>query len=346
MEAEVPKVYAWSDIAGDFRQGLIVGNGASILIHADFAYSSLLQAARDRSIITPKVDQLFRSFKTSDFEYVLRGVWTANQVNRALGVRDYFTKRVYNGTRRSLIRVVQAIHPQQAAVREQLRRGAQFLAHHSIVVSLNYDLLLYWAMLLGNEQQHETKFKDCFVDDGRFRYEWQGLVEPIPPYKKSVLVFYAHGSLALATGIDGEEIKVARSEGGPDLLPTITSRWISGELRPLFVSEGSSAQKRASILRSRYLGRVLESVLPNLGKNVTVFGSSIQENDRHIFSAILGGGTQRLAVSLHGPQIAEVEATTRRLLVRLDEAAKEAHRATNDIEVVFFDAGSAGAWVN
>jgi hypothetical protein len=61
-------IHCWEDIAGDFERGTaLIGNGASIAVNTNFGYGALLQEARRRGLLTAEVEELFRSFGTSDF---------------------------------------------------------------------------------------------------------------------------------------------------------------------------------------------------------------------------------------------------------------------------------------
>ncbi len=337
----MPTLHNWQDIADEFDEALLIGNGASIAVHAGFAYASLLEESRRLGLITPSVDGVFQEFATSDFEYILNVVWHANQVNRALSVREYITKRVYNATRNTLIGVVRAIHPVQNTVLPTLQRAAPFLRHFSIIVSLNYDLLLYWAILLANADRPSITFKDCFID-GRFDYDWERYQEPIGHQTKSIPVFYAHGNLTLATNQVGEELKVISGASGQYLLSRIVQMWRSRELAPLFISEGTSEQKLAAIRRSRYLGRVFDSVLPLVGESLVIYGSSLQRNDEHILSALIKGGVQRIAVSVHRPRHANLQQAFAAARGSIDRVASSLGKSTR---VKFFDAQSQGAWI-
>ncbi len=94
----------------------------------------------------------------------------------------------------------------------------------------------------------------------------------------ATLVFYPHGSLAVARDYLGDETKLAVDAGAAgDLLDTITLRWSSGNYVPVFVSEGTSKQKIAAIRRSHYLTNVYEEVLPSLGESLVMYGWSFDE---------------------------------------------------------------------
>lgn len=59
---------------------LILGNGSSIFYSSKFAYSSLY----DEAAFTDEEKQLFDKFDTNNFEYILRKLFQAGEVNQVL----------------------------------------------------------------------------------------------------------------------------------------------------------------------------------------------------------------------------------------------------------------------
>jgi hypothetical protein len=215
---------------------------------------------------------------------------------------------------------------------------ATFLKQFQTVVSLNYDFLVYWAMLAANERWGCTWFKDCFLK-GTFEEDWERLRAPYGAADGATLVFYPHGNLVLATDLYGNEIKLANNDY-ESLLDSIVRNWESGTYTPLFVSEGTCRQKLQAIYRSRYLLNVYTSVLGDLGSNVVVFGWSMSDQDVHILDAICSNTALKvLAVSvrMHG----DIES-------RCNQIEKKIRAASGDMkrEVVFFDPESEGCWVS
>ena len=66
----------------------------------------------------------------------------------------------------ALIEAVHSVHPVHADVATDLQRTSAFASVFPTGVSLNYDLTLYWAMLLLNAA-HGSWFKDAFHDGGK-----------------------------------------------------------------------------------------------------------------------------------------------------------------------------------
>jgi len=347
----------WSEIKAHFRSSLLVGNGASIALHESFNYKSLLAKARANHLITGRVKTAFDHFDTTDFEYVLNMLWHAHHLNNALGVNENKTTIAYLNVRRALIRAVKLVHPEHSEVLPKLDLFADFLRHFDTVLSLNYDLLLYWARMHGQEQDESVTFKDCFLPTG-FDPNWRRLRKPIPPAKRSTLVFYPHGNLALVADLQGNERKVFVSTAA-NLLQQIQQSWesedyapvfvsegrpqqalgvraIAGEYAaPVFVSEGRPQQKLSAIYRSNYLATVYNEALPDAGVSLAVFGWRFGDADDHILHAPSRGRLERIAVSMHTAN-PEWRTTRDRVRAKIRKAFPPKARP----EVVFYESVS------
>ena len=185
-------VYQWLEIASDFTDGLVLGNGASIAFDRRFNYASLLQKGKDEDLINQDVRLVFKHLKTVDFELVLRMLWHASKINEALSLEDPRTPAAYANVREALIKVVRSIHVEYGQVVDRLSLVANFMRQFETVASLNYDVLVYWAILCGNKRSGTHMFKDCFVDDGHFRQSWKELRDPMPPKTDTTIVGYPH----------------------------------------------------------------------------------------------------------------------------------------------------------
>lgn len=304
---------------------------------ARFSYSSLLARARELGTITDDIQRVFDHLDTQDFELVLRMLWHAHNVNQALGIKDRRTARAYSDVRRALIEAVRSIHAPYADVEDRLRAGIPFLSRFTTVVSLNYDLLVYWAILQANAET-PYRFKDCFIG-GEFHHDWERLRANYGPADATTLVFYPHGNMAIAADIAGVECKI-HADAFSTLLETIIDRWGGEDLAPVFVSEGTSDQKLSSIQRSPYLSTVYEEVLPHLGESVVVYGWSMSDADDHLVKAICSGATRRFAVSVL-PGTSGLAEKCARIEGKLTDRL-----GPGNFELLFFDATSRGAWVS
>lgn len=263
-------VRSWETIAENYGCTILLGNGASISVNPSFSYGSLLQHAVERNLLPDDAQRLFDFFQTTDFELILRIVWQASNVNRSLQIQDERTRAAYVALRDCLIQTVRDIHPEHGVVSAHLPSIYQFLKRFRTVISLNYDLVVYWAMTYGLDVDDQHAFKDCFVGGGAFDDDWQRFRQPIRGDRSTSLVFYAHGSLVLCRDLVEQERKIHNLQNG--LLEAVLQRWQNGEVVPLFVSEGTWQQKVASIQNSYYLSTVYREVLPDGHPNSPAYG--------------------------------------------------------------------------
>lgn len=325
----------WEDIAADFNECLLLGNGGSIAVDDKFFYGSLYAHASGKGLITENVGKLFEYFG-NDFEYVLRMLMYATEINQALEIEDKTTESAYAETRLALINTVQDIHPDYKEVLTKLPKIAKFIGVFDTVMSLSYDLLIYWARL----SKHGTgvTFKDCFIS-GEFDSEWERFREPIYGEKKVTLVFYPHGNLVLSTGVDRMEKKISIEDDGSNLLEKIIETWESRKHVPLFVSEGTKERKTQSILGSQYLRTVYEEVLPDIEESLVIYGCALADSDDHILEKIAESAVKRIAVSVWKGEDNFLEKCT------LTEM-KIKRILGKGVDVVFFDSKSKNCWVN
>lgn len=77
-------IHNWAALEDSFRDGLILGNGASIAFDPRFAYPSLRERAQALGFITADVQRVFEHLHTDDFDFVLKMLWHASKINQAL----------------------------------------------------------------------------------------------------------------------------------------------------------------------------------------------------------------------------------------------------------------------
>ncbi|MBN9142458.1 MULTISPECIES: DUF4917 family protein [unclassified Novosphingobium] len=310
---------------------IILGNGSSISVSQSFSYGSLLENSHQRGLLSTDVLAIFNFFETYDFELVLRLVWQAANVNKALLIRDERTYQAYLNVRDSLIRAVREVHPEYAYVADKLPNIYRFLKEFDTVISLNYDLLVYWTITYGLSIQDGHQFKDCFTF-GRFGEDWWRFREAYTE-QTNTLVFYPHGNLALCRNAVEQESKIHKI--GEKFLETILQEWEGGQCVPLFVSEGTAQQKIASIQNSYYLSTVYREVLTSQRFTLTLYGWGIGQHDRHLLRRMRGSGIQRVAVSVfRGNQC------------YCNYAFGVIQEDLGPVQVDFFDSESPGCWIH
>lgn len=332
------ELHNWSDIQDRFRHNILLGNGTSIAIDERLSYRSLYERVCENEGLNPEITGMFDYFGTTNFEFVMRILLEASQVNEVLNIADDKTREYYDEIREALIDTVRDIHPTYGTVEHLLRRIATFLKRFDTVLSLNYDLLVYWSMLVGNDILEHQRFKDCFVE-GYFQKDFSWLRTPLRSGEHTTLVFYPHGSLFLATDIHGNEEKVSHSDD-EFLLETILTLWEEKEYYlPLFVSEGRSIDKFRAITSSNYLNTVYDSLLIEMKGSLVIYGWSASEQDEHILDALDHQGITDIAVSVHTAS-PRCESYCKRIEEWLART-----RNLRDVNLYFFDSRCEGCWI-
>lgn len=104
---QIDRLLKWADLAdGSGWDTLVVGNGLSINIWNDFAYSRLFE----RASLKPAAHQLFSDFKTQNFEIVLEALWHAERTLTALGRRTTAITALYEHVQSALFQAVLRVH--------------------------------------------------------------------------------------------------------------------------------------------------------------------------------------------------------------------------------------------
>jgi hypothetical protein len=277
----------WDQLNNQDWLTLLIGNGASINIWRDFSYSQLLQQAK----LDAAALQLFADLGTVNFETVLEGLWHADRVLNALGRKRGDVTRLYEHVRTQLVAAVRGVHvPWDQVPDSTLTQTATELDGHDLAFTLNYDLLTYWALM---ENTASTVIGDYFWA----RHNIFDLADSSRSSGRTGLL-YLHGGVHLwrdsATGICGKWT----NQGGGNLLSRLTYNFLhSPNRQPLFVSEGSSAQKLRVIRRSDYLTFARQELIDDAWDTV-IFGVGFGAQDEHIVRALRAGGRRRMAISI------------------------------------------------
>lgn len=330
----------WAEIKDNYENGnLIIGNGASVALHQKFRFDSLKEEAEKLRLFNDDISKLFIEFDTSDFELILRLVWHAKLINKHLGIVDQKLDSAYENIKQALIKVVKEVHCEHSDIADQLPQLYQFTKQFRTVVSLNYDLILYWILMYGNRNEDGHRFKDCFQGSGLFRNNWQDLRNPIRKEKEVTLSLYQHGNLSIFRDAKNTETKVQRGDF-EGLLEVITSQWENNKI-PLFVAEGTGTKKLESIKSSSYLSTIFYEVLPDLitqKANLVIYGWSLGKQESHLVKQIFKNKQSgKVAISIFQNNQEECHRIYR--LIKNEKVAP-------NIEIEFFDSQSSGCWNN
>ena len=319
----------WKDIKEDFTDALLMGNGASIQFSEKFKYDSLWQAAKDTSDITEEIDNLAYALYTgTNFELLMNKLFEVINVNKEFGIKSDKIKNAYKSIQQALIKTVRKNHCEYCEVEDRFNEQIPFLKNFNTIFSLNYDLLLYWIRIASDNKNEEYQFYDCFTKTRGFSDSYLSFHWEINSENQSTCVFYPHGALHLARDKQGTDKKIFAE--GKDLLNTIIHQWSNNESLPLFVSEGDSKNKMASIKRSDYLLKVYNEILPKSGPTLVIYGWSMDKKvDGHLLSQIVKGEYKKIAVHVHRP-------TTENINQFMDETNQKLKK-DNIKEITYFE---------
>lgn len=316
---------------------LLLGNGFSrALMDEVFAYDALKQRA-DFGGLSQQAWQAFDVLGTSDFERVMRAMRNAAALAALYEPGSDLSQTLRadaEGLKEVLVRTIAGSHPEYPGVITQDQYGAcrRFLSRFKSIYTVNYDLLLYWA-LMQKEVEPELECDDGFrkpEDDEEAAYvTWE-------PDMHSQSVHYLHGALHIFDS--GTEIqKYTWINTGIRLIDQIREAMDHG-LFPVFVAESDSGSKQERIMHSAFLSRSVRS-FRSIGKALCVFGHSFGETDRHITRSIGRSKVRQLLVSLHGDPNSEWNQG----LVNRVRAVAEGRRG-KALDLLFYDAQSADVW--
>lgn len=325
--------------AGHTKKHLLLGNGFSRALRNDiFSYDALFDRA-EFGTLSPLARRAFDVLGTTDFEIVMRALRGAASLveiyaSQNPGLAEQMRADA-DGLRELLVRTIAANHPGRPGevANAAYERCRVFLSCFSTVYTLNYDLLLYWA-LMQDELEPHVDSDDGFrtPDDGPTDYvTWE--VEKTDSQK----IFYLHGALHIFDG--GTEIKkYTWVNTGIPLIDQIREA-LQNNLYPLFVAEGTTSQKLTRIKHNEFLGRAYRS-FSKIGGCLYVYGHSMAANDEHIIKLIEKNKVSHLFVGLYG----NPDSVGNQYIIDRVLKIRNARPQKRPLEVDFFDAASAQVW--
>jgi hypothetical protein len=237
---------------------------------------------------------LFDAFDTTNFEQVLAALKTSTVALRALNYKTRFLRHRYESVQAALFDAVHSVHVPWGVVGDfdaKLQAMRSELENYDWIYSLNYDLILYWAIASVDKG---AGFADFFWNPGQ-TFDPANVV-PMYAAADWPRVVWLHGGIHLRRRINGIVFKETAGEGANLLEKFKTSS--SGDVTPLLVSEGTPEDKYRAITRSAYLDFALRSLGEHEG-GLVVFGSSLRDEDQHLVRAINEEPVPDIAASIH-----------------------------------------------
>jgi hypothetical protein len=319
----------------------LLGNGFSISCRPDiFVYGKLFERA-DFSDLSPSAKFAFEALGTQDFEKVIRVLRDASAVLAAYRGSPapliQQLKEDADGLREVLVQAIASSHPEWPGEISDVeyRSCRNFLRNFKNVYTLNYDLLLYWAVMHDDEDEKKRKSDDGFrTPEDEFDSEyvvWEAGTS------RSQNIWYLHGALHVFDA--GTEVqKYTWVNTGQRLIEQIRDA-LERDYFPLFVAEGTSGEKLERIMHSEYLAKGKRS-FSSIGGALFIHGHSLAANDEHFLKAIEKGKMKHLYVGLFGD---EDSPDNKAIIARAVRMASN-RAQSKPLNVSFYDSASAKVW--
>jgi hypothetical protein len=321
---------------------LLLGNGFSIACKPElFRYDNLFGQADFSN--AKRAREAFRKMRTSNFEAVIRALRDFSLLADLYAADDPKAKRRAvrdsDKLRTILVSAVADCHPDLpfSIEPESYRNCRDFLRPYKSINTLNYDLLLYWALMqdaLGDDPiPCDDGFRKPAEDPEAAYVTWD------PDNSNSQNVRYLHGALHLYdTGVEMKKFTWVNT--GVPLVEQIRAA-LNQNYYPVFVSEGTSAEKIARIRHNDYLSKMYRGFTMIQG-SIVVFGHSLDPCDDHIFIDRIGrhGKTKNLFVSIYG----DPESSANKAIIRNAQKIAIMRSDKRPLAVRFFDASSVETW--
>jgi hypothetical protein len=329
---------------GQKTKHVLLGNGFSIACDPIFSYSSLYDAAVSMGL-SDRAQSVFQRLGTSNFEAVLRLLEDADWVARTYGLLAGEGSELLTDAeviKRTLVEAVAKSHLEHTGKVSDEKKAAAlaFLRPFKNVFTTNYDLLAYWVNLAA---PGGPPWGDGFREDKN---------EPDAEYVvfserlgSQPGLFYLHGGLHLFVEA-GELKKHCWCRTGKPLTQSIRDG-LDQDRYPVFVAEGTAAQKLEHIQRSGYLWYCLDK-FSRVESPLVVFGHTLGESDGHIADAIARNmKLPVIAVGLFGDPKSTTNQNTYASAMQLKGVREELlgkGQKGVELSVLFFDSETAKVW--
>ncbi len=321
------------------ERNCLVGNGMSMAFDSNlFSYDSLLKTANFAEN-DPIIESVFQSLKTTDFESVANALINTQTIAQTFAQNDFAVQlgQAIELLKSSLISSVSDNHPKNKnnVTDDQALKCQQFFKNFTdtkgVVFSLNYDLLIYWSILRKTPINTQLNVSDGFGFYDNNYVCFQGDAAPKVPN-----FLFPHGTLFFFEKA-GKVLKPKAAAFGKEIIEIIKSHLNNG-MFPIFVSEGSSAQKFARIRQNHYLNYCFDRI-DTCKDDFYIFGHSLKwESDSHILLKIAQNkNIKRLFASYFGG-----EAERDVIIGNLHHIKGKSERT--DLEICTYPAATVQCW--
>src|ERR1700683_687213 len=321
------------------RRKVLLGNGFSRACKNDiFSYEALYKQADFRAL-SPDAHASFDALATTDFEIVAKARrQTARLVSIYVKDRPELAETLLKDAaclRDVLVDTIAKNHPSrpQDIPKDRYEACRKFLDNFECVYTLNYDLLLYWALMQDDLAPFEVlRFEDGFRKPG-----------PEADYviwdsgnSHTQTIHYMHGALHIFDA--GAELqKYTWCNTDIALIDQVKSA-LDNNAFPLIVHEDTHNAKMDRIMHSAYLGRS-KSSFEKIGKDLFVYGFAFGESDDHILQLIGKNKVKQMFVSLYGDPVSPAN----KMIVQRSESVK-GRRGVHKLDIKYYQAETANVW--
>lgn len=325
------------------RVHLLLGNGFSISCDPVFQYESLFEKAVESGLST-RAQAVFERLGSNNFEGAMRLLddthWVARQYGLVEGDESEILEDVEH-LKDALIRAISDSHLNHAGeVPDSKKRHAlAILSSFYNIFTVNYDLLLYWVIMVDDAPAYEDGFR-ADPEDAESAYlvfhERMGGRQG---------VYYIHGALHLYRD-SGELRKHSWARSGGERLTDQIREGLASQRYPVFVAEGSPEKKLQQIRGDAYLSYCLGK-LGRISNDLVVFGHSLGQADRHVLDTIAANrDLNRVHIGLYEGLDKPENLHT----IASAEYMKDRRTALvpggRPLEITFFDSSTVGMWLD
>ena len=333
-----------SQIIEDNNRHLLLGNGFSMAYDSKrFSFTSLLQSAVEKKLIreTDSMYKVFEEFNTKDFEEVIKLLETSVRVLKHYGiVGEEDEQKILSDSgslKNHLVEIITNNHPEKITniSDAEFENSINFIKDFKSIYTLNYDLLLYWTCMKLKVLVDNKKIKDSslVVSDGFCSSGNNGDDYVIYANDSSVQqnIFFLHGGLHI---FDKQNEIIKNTYCRTDKpLKEQTLENLDKNIYPIFVSEGTSEQKKAKIIHNAYLNHCYKS-LAKISGSLVIFGTMLKNGDEHIREAIIKSKVKNIYIGI----------SSENSINNFDDFIDKCNRLKDKKEVKFYNYKTAKVW--
>jgi hypothetical protein len=209
--------------------------------------------------------------------------------------------------KKAIIDTIEQIHPKSwVPYGSQITYCARNLNTFRRIYTLNYDLIIYWAILKHNEIFSDTK---QFVDGFSHKPRRSPNLLTYSDSNNKANILYLHGAIHLVTDLNGDTRKICKSKSNAwinlaDLIHKLKNSRLLTNYQNLVVLEGTTEKKIKIISQSSYLHKCHQRLQANTC-NIIIYGCSILDNedeinnDSHIWRAVIRSSCNKIYIGIH-----------------------------------------------